>query len=331
MASSGVALILLVLFSCVLPAFAPVPSCWRSISLAFALVAYHLYFTQLYCEAHVGAHVTVLIPPALLLLSLSPALGDETASPALAASLAAFTCWMMKIVITSAYCGAGVCKIAKSISSVRAGGISWVGGSTLQAFMFEAMFLSNPSTHTSFGVPTPFSHALQRLHVCLPQPALAVLSAGPVAFEALAPLMLLAPAHLASCPFAIAGLAFHYGIAVLQNIDFVSWWGPAYAFLLADPAAWAGGGLFACPADAASLTLSGSIAAAFEVTPMRAAVCLAYVGLHVLAVVLLRFYPDVEILPFSSFPMFGQPTNLFDGRVRKWFWLSDKPHVSAAS
>ena len=71
-----------------------------------------------------------------------------------------------------------------------------------------------------------------------------------IAFETLAPLLLLAPAHLASVPFAASGLAFHYGIALLQNIDFVSWWSPAYAFLLADPAAWADGALFACPADA---------------------------------------------------------------------------------
>ena len=94
---------------------------------------------------------------------------------------------------------------------------------------------------SSFGVPTPFSHALQKLHLLHPRMLLAPAAAGAVAFETLAPLLLLAPAHLASIPFAIFGLKFHYGIALLQNIDFLSWWGPAYAFLLADPAAWAGG------------------------------------------------------------------------------------------
>ena len=58
-------------------------------------------------------------------------------------------------------------------------------------------------------------------------------------------------------------------IALLQNIDFVSWWGPAYAFFLADPAAWAGGALFACPAGTEALSLFGSIAAAHECAPKR--------------------------------------------------------------
>jgi hypothetical protein len=149
---------------------------WRAPMLGAALVPYHLYFSQLYCEAHVGAHVTVLVPPALLLLALSPSLDPQLASKADAASLsvdasrtsaacAAFTCWMMKIVLTSAYAGAGVCKISKSLRSLAKGGNSWWSGSTLQAFIFEAMFLSNPSTHSSFGMPTPFSYMLQRLHV----------------------------------------------------------------------------------------------------------------------------------------------------------------------
>ena len=93
-----------------------------------------------------------------------------------------------------------------------------------------------------------------------------------------------------------------------QNIDFVSWWPPAYAFLLADPAAWAGGGLLACPADGgASLTFSATAAAALEAAPLRAGLSLLYVGVHVLAVLLLRFWPHVEILPLSAFPMFGAP------------------------
>ena len=235
---------------------------WRAPCFALALVCYHLYFSQVYCEAHVGAHVTVLIPPALILLALCPAL-DEV--PAAAEQTAAFTCWLMKIVITSAYCGAGVCKISHSIASLRRGGSSWCTGSTLQAslidnaaapsprhtwrsydtpawtkrpaalvrassptdrlallavaaqaFIFEAMLLSSPTTHSSFGVPTPFSHKLQRLHVLNPRALLLPASFAAVGFETLAPLLLLAPAHLASVPFALSGLAFHYGIALLQ-------------------------------------------------------------------------------------------------------------------
>merc|ERR1719502_1637154 len=151
MALSGLAFLALV----TVPATPLCPPEARAPALGLALVFYHLYFSQLFCEAHVGAHVTVLIPPALLLLALSPAL-DPNAPAAAASAAAAFTCWMMKVILTSAYCGAGVCKISKSIQSVSNGGSSWCTGSTLQAFIFEAMFLSNPSTHTSFGMPTPF-------------------------------------------------------------------------------------------------------------------------------------------------------------------------------
>ena len=62
-----------------LPAPPLCPLDFRAPALGLALVFYHLYFSQLYCEAHVGAHVTVLLPPALILLALSPAL-DAAAS-----------------------------------------------------------------------------------------------------------------------------------------------------------------------------------------------------------------------------------------------------------
>merc|ERR1711907_188118 len=124
-----------------------------------------------------------------------------------------------------------------------------------------------------------------------------------------------------SIPFAFSGLTFHYGIALLQNIDFISWWSPAYAFLLADPAAWA-------HVDPDAVTLTSSVAASLQLAPVRTICALSYVALHLTAVVLLRFFPSVEILPFSSFPMFGAPKNLFDAGQRKHFWLSDKPHAT---
>ena len=127
MAFSGASFLALVL--------APIglPASMRAPALGLALVAYHLYFSQVYCEAHVGAHVTALIPPALILLALCPAL-DGDLPPIAAAQTAAFTCWLMKIVLTSAYCGAGLCKISKSVASLRRGGSSWCTGSTLQAW-----------------------------------------------------------------------------------------------------------------------------------------------------------------------------------------------------
>ena len=154
-------------------------------------------------------------------------------------------------------------------------------------------------------------------------------SFGAVAFETLAPLLLLAPARFASVPFALFGITFHYGIALLQNIDFVSWWAPAYAFLLVDPAAWSAG-LLGCPADSDALGRRRRWRRRSRRTRC-ASLSLAYVALHVAAVVARRFFPHLEILPLSSFPMFGSPHNLFDKTLRKNVWLTDKAHVPARS
>ena len=107
-------------------------------------------------------------------------------------------------------------------------------------------------------------------------------------------------------------------------------WAPAYAFLLADPAAWAGGGLFASPAPglSASLGMFASTTAALEVAPLRASLALAYVAVHLVALVVLRWFPDVEMLPLSAFPMFGSPQNVFDRKLRKHVWLTTKPHAT---
>ena len=71
-----------------------------------------------------------------------------------------------------------------------------------------------------------------------------------------------------------------------------------------------------------------SVRLTYEVAPIRTALSLACVTVHVLAVIVLRFFPSVEILPLSSFPMFGSPQNLFDRRLRKHFWLTDKAHAT---
>mmetsp|Transcript_50743 Transcript_50743/g.157137 ORF Transcript_50743/g.157137 Transcript_50743/m.157137 type:complete len:318 (+) Transcript_50743:901-1854(+) len=44
--------------------------------------------------------------------------------------------------------------------------------------------------------------------------------------------------------------------------------------------------------------------------------------------VALHFFPGVEILPFSCYPMFKSLNDLFDPAARKWLWLSDKPHTT---
>ena len=144
--------------------------------------------SQLYCEAHVGAHVTVMLPPALLLLALSAGRGAEgadvtEAEQSLRAQAGAFTAWMCKIVLTASYCSAGISKLWTTITQR-----SWLDGRTLQAFIFEASLVSDGSTHSSFGVPTPYTAKLQRLFMSFPRLLLAPMSVGAVAFETFAPL-----------------------------------------------------------------------------------------------------------------------------------------------
>jgi len=313
MASSGVAFISCLLL-CNLP-FAV--DCIRPLLLCLALICYHLYFSQVYCEAHVGAHVTVMVPPTLIFLALSAAFDTSEDSEMLKSQAGAFTAWLVKVVIASSYSSAGLSKICASVQSGRC----WWDGRTLQASIFEALLLCRPGTHSSFGVPTPFAHQLQVFAYRRPKLLLAPLSLMSVLVEALAPLALLLPPSIGSPAFAAVGLSFHYGIALLQNVDFVSWWGPCYAFFILDPAAAAG----------ASQELFGplsSAAASFTIAPYRTTLAVGYLAAHLFFMVGLHFFPTVEMLPFSCFPMFKHLKDLFDPSVRKWFWLSAKPHAT---
>merc|ERR1719440_1553838 len=279
--------------------------------LLLQLGAYHLYFSQLYCEAYVGAHVTVLLPPALILFALSPAFLPDAGEGALAS--ADFTCKLLQICILTAYCSAGFCKLVRTPDGSAAYLKPWLwgrwcNGSTLQGNLFEALYLSNPETERTFGLPTPLAGRLQRF--CFVRPRLlALMSVYSVALEFFAPLALAFP----NGPriFAVLGLGFHYGIAVLRNVDFLSWWSPAYAcfvFRFSDASFY----------DAA--------AAAFDVAPWRAALAMAYVVAHVGAHIVARLTTK-ELIPFSAFAMFSDVKNIFHAGTRKWIWLTTKPHA----
>merc|ERR1711907_393558 len=135
-------------------------------------------------------------------------------------------------------------------------------GSTLQYYVFEAMMINRPTAsaqgglpHWSFGVPSPFSFDLQKFLFTNPR-LCAVLSVKSLAFEVLAPGVLLVPS--VGWMFACAGVGFHYGIALFQNIDFVTWWGPFYlCFVWEDPKV--------------SLDLAGVVTQSFAEAPMSAA------------------------------------------------------------
>ena len=94
MAASG-----FVLFACLAAPLLPVPDTACIAACAVGLAAYFLYLSQVYCEAHVGAHVTVLVPPFLLLFALAPAWHSESADEATVAAATGFTVRMLQLIL----------------------------------------------------------------------------------------------------------------------------------------------------------------------------------------------------------------------------------------
>merc|ERR1712046_112566 len=163
--------------------------------------------------------------------------------------------------------------------------------------------------HFSYGVPTPFSYQLQEFLLHSPR-LCAVMSVKSLAFEALAPLVLFFPE--AGVYFAMAGVGFHYGIALFQNIDFVSWWGPFYV-------------LFAFENTAMSADIVGTLWTSLTAAPVSSLLIVGYLVLHILAMFYVA-YTGHEILPFSSFHMFSEPMNLCCSKSSKHWWLTEKEH-----
>jgi hypothetical protein len=316
MGMSGFTFAMLLLTLCVPGLPAP---CFAPLALG-ALLAYHFYFSQLYPESGTRASVTCLVPPTLILLSLCPVLNGVVEYSGIDAQLTArsgaFTAWLIKSLLFWAYCAAG---ISKFLASVKAGRVWW-DGATLQAYIFEAMFLCKPRTHWSYGIPTPFTHEMQRFFFRRPT-LLHLLAILTMIVELFAPVMLFVPAQLGSPVFCFVGLSLHFGIAYFQNIDFLSWWGPIYAFFLLDPAAMTG-------ADPALFGPLGSAKAAFGIAPICSAVSLAFIAAQPIASITLQFVPKLEMLPFSRFGMFDVLRDLFDPASRKVIWLSEKAHAT---
>lgn len=299
---SGIALVGSLLLSC----FDVAPRA----SLLLSLVCYWLYFGQLYCEAHVGAHVIVLIPPMLIVSACSSDLTDAVVSK----QTQMLPLLVLKAILTSAYCAAGLSKLWASVKARK----FWGNGSTLQYYIFEALMLNRPASpdkqglpHWSFGVFSPCSYTLQQFLFRSPR-LCAVLSVKSLVFEALAPLVLVIPSlgHM----FALAGVGFHYGIAVFQNIDFVTWWGPFYA-------------LFIWEDHAVTANLSDVVSQSLAEAPLASGLILGYFALHV-AGMIYAGCTGAEILPFSSFHMFSEPKNLWSDDSNKFWYFSDKPHAT---
>mmetsp|Transcript_18945 Transcript_18945/g.34315 ORF Transcript_18945/g.34315 Transcript_18945/m.34315 type:complete len:548 (+) Transcript_18945:89-1732(+) len=281
------------------------------ICLMTALISYHCYIPQLYAEVHVVAHNMALVPPALILCLVSSDV-IEPAAEGVDGMAQQFPLFLIKFVITSAYCSAALCKITKCFTD----GADWTSGATMQAVMFEAILSLNlpcgEAGHWTFSKPTPFSRALQRW--LFKQPTiLGLMSVYGVVIELLAPLTLIFP--ILDIPFALLGLGLHYGIAYCQNIDFLPWWGPAYAvFLVSSTSRASYTGMY-------TMEMVTGYAQAY---PVAFGLGLAYLAVHLAGMVIHRLIPDIDMLPLSRFPMFDSPKNLWDPSKPHWAWLTDK-------
>lgn len=292
----------------VLSLFASCTEIAPRIFLGLSLVSYWLYFGQLYCEAHTGAHVTVMIPPMLLICMFSADLTDDIGS----SSASMLPIIILKIIITSAYSSAGISKLWASVKN----GIFWGNGATLQYYIFEALFINQKSSndgsgmpHFSFGIPSPFSYHFQRFLFTCPR-LMAVLSVKTLIFETFAPAILFFPSF--GPYFAIVGVGFHYGIALFQNIDFVSWWGPFYVIFFFENAAY-------------SHDVIGSALKSYDISSVYTMLMFSYLAIHIGGIVYASF-AKTEILPLSNFHMFSEPKNLWNPKTNKTLYLTEKPH-----
>jgi hypothetical protein len=292
--------------------------CDPRIWLGVALVCHHCYISQIYAEVHVVAHNMALVPPALILCMVSPDIVASSSEEFNALAPAAhWPLFLLKFVATSAYCSAAVCKITKCFTD----NADWSSGSTMQAVMLEAiMGLNLPggeAAHMTFSKPTPFSRAMQRCLFCWPR-VLGLMSVYGVVVELLAPLVLVLPNF--GIPFAVLGLGLHYGIAYLQNIDFIAWWGPFYVVFFV-------GGSW-------SMFFEGSSHPAAQIHkmatdyaaahPVGFALGLAYLAIHLGGMIIHRIWTSIDMLPLSRFPMFDSPKNVWDPSKPHWAWLTDK-------
>eukprot|EP00401_Gymnodinium_catenatum_P051232 CAMPEP_0117581180 /NCGR_PEP_ID=MMETSP0784-20121206/65658_1 /TAXON_ID=39447 /ORGANISM="" /LENGTH=397 /DNA_ID=CAMNT_0005381411 /DNA_START=455 /DNA_END=1648 /DNA_ORIENTATION=- len=252
-----------------------------------------------------------LVPPALIIFLVSSDICSASAVGGVDALAQQWPLFLLRFVLTTAYCSAACCKIMKCFTD----GADWTSGSTLQAVLFEAiMGLSLPTegAHFTFSTPTPYSRALQRWLFTKPR-ILGCMTLYGVGIELVAPLVLLFPSLCV--PFAVSGLGLHYGIAYLQNIDFLPWWGPFYAVFFVG--------------DASLASQVPAVAIAYsQFYPVGFTLGVLYLAVHIAGMVIHRFIPDIDMLPLSRFPMFDSPKNLWDPARCHWAWLTDKKHAS---
>ena len=246
-------------------------------------------------------------------------------------------------VVTSAYCGAGANLPLGGERAARRP--SRFNGATLQAFLFEAMFLSTPKTHLSCRRRSRTScrsctSSTRRRCSCR--------RGAPPSPETLAPLVLLAPPHFASLPSppsasrsttasassrtstlsrggasrAILRNSAQFR-AILDRLSITSTGRPRTPSSSPTPPRGRTSTRRRSPRAPAPLRLPVGrrrrlprrrrVGDGVEAAPLRTALSLAYVAVHLAAVVLLLL-ADARDPPALEFPMFGALPTSSTGR-----------------
>jgi hypothetical protein len=266
-------------------------ACSSQIAPRFFLFAsfglYFLYFGQLFCESKHGGHGALLMPSVIMLLALS---GGPQGTP--------WSLVFVKIFLGLVYFAGALSKLLGAVVFNRV----W-GGSTMQAYLFDAMW-SRP--HPWAAVRQLQRFLLTRWWVC------STMAYGGLVFElGFLPLVLL-DSPLCTVLAATIALGFHLSIDLLQGLDFRPFWLPVLWVFLPELQAVVTGQV---PGpDEAWMAV---VARGFEEEPCRVALSTAYLVLQMIATVLfLDLQEGKECLPLTCCPMFGMPRNLFGDEVR---------------
>ena len=179
------------LIGCLLAACAPV---LPRVFLFLAYLLYFLYFPQMFAEATLSGHGSILIPSMLFLLACSPSLDHEVQSRS------EWPLTLIRIYLASGYFSSGMCKL---LCGARFGKF-WGMGPTLQYYIFDALW-SRPAG--------PTVRRIQETAITAPR-IMTFLATSSMFFEIG---FISAPfSDMMSVFFGLNGLAFHAGIMLFQ-------------------------------------------------------------------------------------------------------------------
>eukprot|EP00927_Polykrikos_kofoidii_P048556 TRINITY_DN42822_c0_g2_i1.p1 TRINITY_DN42822_c0_g2~~TRINITY_DN42822_c0_g2_i1.p1 ORF type:complete len:719 (+),score=91.55 TRINITY_DN42822_c0_g2_i1:217-2373(+) len=155
--------------------------------LMFAFVLHLLFYSQLFCEAHVGGHSMMLTPSVIFLLACAPPCDGHD-----------WPLEAVKILLATMYLGSGLCKLMASAVV----GHCWFGGDALQCSVFEALW--------SRSHPCVALRMVQESLIINPRYT-TILAGSLLAFELAWPCVLVAPRGVAVA-FGLIGSLFYHSV-----------------------------------------------------------------------------------------------------------------------